>query len=109
MQESAQPYITPTGEHVMYTRFNYPTKKALKEAVAQRNELIENDGADQTSVFYDEYVNLSRQLTAYQPGPFGDTAPREGRVVIEGPHYPEPHRWYAQVEIADGKVVKVIG
>lgn len=26
---------------------------------------------------------------------------------VEGPHYPEPHRWYAQVEMKDGIVVKV--
>lgn len=25
--------------------------------------------------------------------------------VIEGPHYPQPHRWYAQVRVENGIVV----
>ena len=28
-----------------------------------------------------------------------------GSDVIEGPHYPKPHRWYAAVEVQDGIVV----
>jgi hypothetical protein len=26
---------------------------------------------------------------------------------VEGPHYPEPHKWYAEVEVKDYIVVKV--
>jgi len=69
----------------MYTTQNFKTKKALKEAVARGDEV---------------YV--------YQPGPFGGSAPTNGRVTLEGPHYPAPHTWYATAEIVDGKVVKVI-
>jgi len=68
----------------MYTTINFKTKKALKEAVAQ---------GDVVSVF--------------QPGPFGGVEMQDGTVYLEGPHYPEPHRWYAQAELKDGKVVKV--
>ena len=68
----------------MYTTQNFKTKKALKEAVARGDEV---------------YV--------YQPGPFAP-APTNGRVALEGPHYPAPHTWYATAEIVDGKVVKVI-
>lgn len=32
---------------------------------------------------------------------------RDGKDVVEGPHYPKPHSWYAQVEVKDGIVVKV--
>jgi hypothetical protein len=32
---------------------------------------------------------------------------RDGREFLEGPHYPEPHRWYAEVEMKDGVIVKV--
>jgi len=66
-----------------YVRPNYPTKKALKEAVAS--------GA---------------RPTVFSPGPFGST--QNGRETIEGPHYPKPHTWYAEVEVEDGMVVKVI-
>lgn len=66
----------------MYVSPNFKTKKALKEAVSQ-----------------------GREVFVFNPGPFGD--PKDGTCYIEGPHYPEPHRWYAQVEVQHGKVVKV--
>lgn len=34
--------------------------------------------------------------------------PRNGRDVVEGPHYPKPHSWYANVEVKNGIVIKVI-
>lgn len=68
----------------MYTNINFKTKKALKEAVAN-----------------------GEQVTVYQPGPFGGNEPSNGRVCVEGPHYPEPHRWYAEVELTNGYIVKV--
>ena len=68
----------------MYTRKNYKTKKELKEAFKH--------GA---------------QIPVYQPGGiFPDT--KDGEVTIEGPHYPEPHRWYARVKIEDGIIVRII-
>lgn len=66
----------------MYCTKNFKTKKALREAVAR------GDG-----------------VTVYQPGPFlGHT---DGQVLLEGPHYPEPHRWYARAIIANGVIVSV--
>lgn len=43
----------------------------------------------------------------FQPGPFGP-AVKDGVVAVEGPHYPQPHTWYAQVEVRDGEVVRVV-
>lgn len=70
----------------MYTDINFKTKKALKEAVA-----------------------AGKVVTVYQPNAdiTGFPAPTNGRVSLEGPHYPEPHRWYASAELKDGRVVKV--
>ena len=68
----------------MYTDRNYRTKKALKEAIKNGD-----------------------QVTVYQPGPFGGNVPANGRVALEGPHYPEPHKWYASATLKDGVVVKV--
>lgn len=68
----------------MYTNINFKTKKALKEAVA-----------------------AGKDVSVYQPGPFGGTPPTEGKVCVEGPHYPEPHKWYAEVTLKDGKIIKV--
>lgn len=68
----------------MYVNPNFKTKKALKEAVENNEE-----------------------ITIFQTGPFGGNEPENGMATVEGPHYPEPHRWYAQVIVENGKVVKV--
>ena len=67
----------------MYTVTNYKTKKALKADVA-----------------------AGVRVETYQPGGMFP-AKRNGRVALEGPHYPEPHRWYASATVVDGIVVKV--
>mgnify|MGYP001565158991 CR=1 FL=1 len=66
----------------MYVSPNFKTKKELKEAVA-----------------------AGKEVHIFSPGPF--PAPQNGRATIEGPHYPEPHKWYAQVEVQDGVIIKV--
>ena len=67
-----------------YTTINFRSKKALKEA----------------------FLNGVR-ITVFQPSPFGERTIECGTAYLEGPHYPEPHRWYAQVEVRDGVVIKV--
>lgn len=67
-----------------YVDPNFKTKKALKEALA-----------------------AGRKVAVFSPGPFG--CKQNGREFIEGPHYPQPHTWYAQVEVTDGYVTKVVG
>ena len=66
----------------MYTNINFKTKKALKEALA-----------------------AGRTLTIFSPGVF--PAPTQGKTYLEGPHFPEPHRWYAEAWLQDGRIVKV--
>jgi len=68
----------------VYTTFNYRTKKALKEA-----------------------VTAGRDVSVWQPGPFEGSVRRNGDVTVEGPHYPEPHRWYARVTLVDGIITRV--
>lgn len=68
----------------MYTERNFKTKKALKEAVAN-----------------------GEKVAYYQPGPFGGNEPKDGTFCVEGPHYPEPHKWYATCTSKDGYIVKV--
>jgi hypothetical protein len=68
----------------MYSVVNFKTKKALKDAVA-----------------------AGQRIRIYQPGPFGGNEPRDGKVALEGPHYPEPHRWYAEVWLTDGFITTV--
>lgn len=66
----------------MYASGNPKTKKELKQWVAE-----------------------GRKVEAFQPGPF--PAQRDGAACIEGPHYPQPHRWYASVVLENGYIVKV--
>lgn len=68
----------------MYTHINFNTKKELKEAVKQ-----------------------GRELTVYQEGPFGSNELQDGTVYLEGPHYPQPHRWYASAVLKDGIIISV--
>lgn len=68
----------------MYCEPNFKSKKALKEAVAN-----------------------GQTVTVFQPGPFGGNPPTDGKVTLEGPHYPEPHKWYASATLQGGKIVKV--
>ena len=32
---------------------------------------------------------------------------KNGMISVEGSHYPQPHRWYAQCKVADGIIVSV--
>jgi hypothetical protein len=62
-----------------YTDRNFKTKKDLKAAVA------------------------AGDVTVFAPGPFGG-AVMDGLCYLEGPHFPKPHTWYAQVYVVDGRI-----
>ena len=76
--------ILPNKEkrHVMYTDKNFPTKKAFKEAVASGS-----------------------QVRLFAPGMGSPKV--NGTDFVEGPHYPKPHSWYAEVTVTNGLVTKV--
>jgi hypothetical protein len=65
----------------MYTTENFPSKAALKRAVAAGEE-----------------------VKTFQPG--GMFPPKtEGQIALEGPHYPAAHSWYASARVVDGVIV----
>jgi hypothetical protein len=66
----------------MYVSPNYQTKKSLKDALAK-----------------------GEAVTVFSPGPFA--CPQNGQVAVEGPHYPQPHKWYATAIVKDGRVISV--
>jgi hypothetical protein len=70
----------------MYTIRNFKTKKALKEAITAG-----------------DFISI------YQPGGLDkvDYTKWSGTVTLEGPHYPQPHKWYATATIENGNIVKV--
>lgn len=65
-----------------YTDVNFKTKKELVAA-----------------------IKAGQIVRVYSPGPFPINP--NGKVCIEGPHYPQPHRWYASAEISNGIIMKV--
>ena len=68
----------------MYTSVNFKTKKALKEA-----------------------IKSGERITIYQPGPYSGNEPSEGEVALEGPHFPDPHTWYATGILKNRFLIKV--
>ncbi len=64
----------------MYVLPNFKTKKALKEALL-----------------------AGQKVRAFSPGPF--PCPENGTITVEGPHYPEPHKWYATCVVKEGLVI----
>lgn len=69
---------------MVYANINFQTKKALKEAVA-----------------------AGKPIGVHQVGPFAAGCPQNGRATVEGPWYPQPHKWYATVELVDGLIKTV--
>jgi hypothetical protein len=66
----------------MYADINFKTKKDLKAAVAE-----------------------GKKVRIYAPG-LG--VPKDnGTEFVEGPWFPQPHKWYAEVLVKDGIIVKV--
>jgi hypothetical protein len=61
---------------------NFKTKKALREAL-QRGDHIE----------------------VFQP--YLGSVPQQGTISLEGPHYPQPHTWYAEGVMLGGKLAKI--
>lgn len=67
----------------MYTTVNFKTKKELREAVKRGDK-----------------------VRLFNPGTHGK--PRDNGIeFVEGPHAPQPHKWYAKVTMVDGFVAKV--
>ena len=78
--------IAPTRKGIrMYTNINFKTKEELEEAIKKGDAVL-----------------------LYNPGPLGIKTPKEGTVFIEGPHYPEPHIWFAEVTVKDSLITNVV-
>jgi hypothetical protein len=72
----------------MYTTRNFKSKKEIKAAIA-----------------------AGEKLTIFQPNDmFGNpkASPTfSGSATLEGPHCPQPHKWYATAQIKDGYIVSI--
>lgn len=66
-----------------YTAYNYKSKADVKRALA-----------------------AGKPVRVFQPGPFGPGV-SDGDCSLEGPHFPEPHRWYGSGEVKDGMLLSI--
>ena len=57
-----------------------------------------------TKKLFIEAVRSGMQLSTYNPSSMFPTT-QNGNDVVEGPHYPKPHKWYASVVVKDGVVI----
>lgn len=99
----------------MYCTVNHKTKKALKEAVDSYQELKKLGELTYRTKYglmpsqmglIASKAKMPEKVRFYQPG-LGPPTPYNGTITVEGPHFPEPHRWYAQVTIKEGEAVSV--
>jgi hypothetical protein len=81
----------------MYTQQNFKSKAALKRAVAA---WLECEALTAAGV-----PCKAEPVRLFAPG-LGKPV-ENGREYVEGPHYPKPHTWYAEVEVKNGIVVRV--
>jgi hypothetical protein len=82
MRYSIDTATTHPLEYIMYTDKNFKSKAELKRALA-----------------------AGERITCHSPGPF--PCPRDGRVSLEGPHYPKPHTWYTEGMLKEGVLVSI--
>lgn len=51
-------------------------------------------------------LKAGEPIRVFQPGPFGPSV-SDGKVALEGPHYPAAHTWYAQGTVSGGLLISV--
>jgi len=56
---------------------------------------------------YKEAIDKGQRITAMENTPWGTQEITLGSVTFEGPHYPEPHRFYGTAIVENGVVVSV--
>ena len=77
----------------MYVSGNPKSKKMIQDALKAN----QNPG----------FPPRIKEFTVFNPGPIGGDPPRDGVVAVCGPHYPAPHKWYAEATLKDGVIVKL--
>ena len=78
----------------MYCDRNFRSKKELEEAVDRYNA---NVGKQEHGL---------RPVTYHLPG-YEGTEPQDGCITVSGPHFSEPHCWYARCDVVNGVIIKV--
>ena len=56
---------------------------------------------------YKEAIKKGMEIIAMENTPFGQKDIKDGEVTFEGPHFPEPHRFYGIAVVKNGLVVSI--
>ncbi|OGR85635.1 MAG: hypothetical protein A2901_07770 [Elusimicrobia bacterium RIFCSPLOWO2_01_FULL_54_10] len=63
------------------------------------------DGNPKNKKQIKEWLAAGKVVTVFQPGGYFPANVQDGKVFLEGPHYPAPHKWYAQAVVRGGVIV----
>lgn len=71
----------------MYTTTNYKTKADIKRALLEGKKITVFQPNDMFSITHNLRIGTHD-------------------ISLEGPHSPQPHRWYAEATVVNGYIVK---
>jgi hypothetical protein len=63
------------------------------------------EGNPKTKKELKAWLAAGKTVGVFSPGPWPHA--QNGRVAVEGPHYPKPHSWYADCLVKDGLIISV--
>jgi hypothetical protein len=95
----------------MYTVENFASKAALKRAVAAGKQVQTFQGefppgparpARPGMAAYRDWLEARKKALAAIALA---TPATDGKISLEGPHFPALHRWYASAQVTDGVIV----
>ncbi len=102
---AVQAYIAKYGDD------GGPYKKREVKMTVDGKPCKKRDISDHCGTYMHMTKTIPPAIRIFQPGGLFTTAEAAadftGTAYCEGPHYPEPHRWYAEVKVENGIVIKV--
>ena len=66
-------------------------------------------GNPKTKTELRKWLEAGKDVRVTNLTPLGNTEVKDGVAYLSGPHYPQPHTWYAEVLLENGKIVKLDG
>ena len=63
------------------------------------------EGNPKSKKLLKEWIKEGKKVSVFSAGPFPVAS--DGKVTLEGPHFPKPHTWYATGILKDGVLIKV--
>ena len=65
------------------------------------------DGNPKSKKLLKQWISSGKEVRCFQPGMGPDLSQHTGVVYLEGPHFPQPHKWYAQGRLERGVLISI--